>query len=91
MILRVEHGGVTLDDLDDLKRLSAHVEDDGALGEWGRREAGHVVLTTHQLLRLAGARAGDSQWRSRFDGMVDYARRHGWIDGDEVRMHIVGE
>ncbi|MFI5909343.1 hypothetical protein [Dactylosporangium sp. NPDC051541] len=91
MILRVEAGGVTLDDLDDLQRLSARVTGGASIGDWGRLEAGHVVVTTEKLVRLAGARASDPQWRSRFDGMVDYARRHGWVHGDEVRMHVVGE
>ena len=91
MILRVEAGGVTLVDLDDLKRLSAHVVDAAAIGAWGREEDGHVVVTTQTLLRLAGERASDERWRSQFNGMVDYARRHGWVRGDEVRMHVVDE
>ncbi|MET7425576.1 hypothetical protein [Dactylosporangium sp. NPDC005555] len=89
MILRVEAGGVTLVDLDDLHRLSAHVVDGAAIGAWGRAEDGHVVVTTQTLLRLAGERAGDERWRGEFDGMVDNARRHGWVQDDEVRMHVV--
>ena len=91
MILRVEEGGVTLVDLDDLTSLSAHIVGDAAIGAWGRREDGHVWVGTQTLLELAGARASDQQWRGEFDSMIDYARRHGWVDGDEVRMHVAGE
>ena len=90
MILRVAEGGVTLVELDDLTSLSAHVAGDAAVGDWGRRDDGHVWVSTRTLLDLAGARAGDQRWRRGFDGMIDYARRHGWVDGDEVRMHVVG-
>ncbi|MGI5174791.1 hypothetical protein ACQEVZ_00460 [Dactylosporangium sp. CA-152071] len=91
MILRVEGGGVTLVDLDDLTSLSAHILGDATIGDRGRLEDGHLWVSTQTLLELAGARAGDQRWRGRFDGMIDYARQHGWVDGDEVRMHVVGE
>lgn len=89
MILRVEEGGVTLLDLDDLRSLSARIVGAAAIGTWGRRQDDHVFVTTRTLLRLAGERAADRQWRDRFDGMVDLARRHGWVHGDEVRVHVV--
>ncbi|WP_433085813.1 hypothetical protein ACQP1P_11555 [Dactylosporangium sp. CA-052675] len=88
MILRVEAGGVTLLELGDLRRLSAQIAGDAAVGDWGRLEDDHVVVTTETLLRLAGDRAGDARWRDEFDAMVDDARRHGWVEGDEVRMHV---
>jgi hypothetical protein len=88
MILRVEGGGVTLVDLDDLQSLSAQIVGDAAIGAWGRREDGHVFVTVQTLLRLAGDRTGDRQWRGEFDGMVDFARGHGWVLGDEVRLHV---
>lgn len=91
MILRIEDGGVTLVDLGDLRSLSAQVVDDAPIGAWGRRQDGHVFVTTQTLLRLAGERAADRRWRAQFDGMVDFARRHGWVHGDEVRMHVVAE
>jgi hypothetical protein len=91
MILRVEEGGVTLVGLDDLQSLSAQIVGDAAIGTWGRRQNDHVFVTTQTLLRLAGERSGDRQWRARFDGMVDFARRHGWVHGDEVRMHVAPE
>jgi hypothetical protein len=91
MILRFDDGGATLVDLDDLRSLSAQIVGDAAIGTWGRRERGHVFVTIQTLLRLAGDRAGDRQWRGEFDGMVDFARRHGWVLGDEVRMHVVAE
>jgi hypothetical protein len=91
MILRVDADGVTLADLEDLRSLRTHVVGDAAIGAWGRREDGHVWVRTRTLLDLAGARAGDQRWRGQFDGMIDYGRRHGWVDGDEVRMHVVGE
>ncbi len=91
MILRVQEDGVTLVDLDDLRSLSARVAGDAAIGSWGRRQDGHVFVTTGTLLRLAGERAGDRRWRGEFDAMVDHARRHGWTHGDEVRVHVVAE
>jgi hypothetical protein len=82
MILLIEESGVTLTDLDDLKRLSAQ------LGDWGRMTDGDLFVTVATLLRLAGERAADRQWRDRFDGMIEYARQHGWVHGDEVRLHV---
>ncbi|MEV4137219.1 hypothetical protein AB0J72_34230 [Dactylosporangium sp. NPDC049742] len=91
MILRVEEAGVTLVGLDDLRSLSAHILGDATIGDRGRLEDGHIWVRTRTLLELAGERASDQQWRGEFDGMIDYARRHGWVDGDEVRMHVVGD
>ncbi|MER7279581.1 hypothetical protein ABT369_34580 [Dactylosporangium sp. NPDC000244] len=88
MILRVEEGGVSLAELDDLRRLSAQIAGDAAVGDWGRLEDDHVFVTTRTLLRLAGDRASDARWRDEFDAMLDHARRHGWVEGDEVRMHV---
>jgi hypothetical protein len=88
MILRVDTE-VALVDLDDFTSLSAQVVGDAPIGTWGRPEDGHIRVSIRTLIALSGDRAADAQWRAAFDGMVDYARRRGWVDGDQVRMHVV--
>ncbi|HTR94594.1 MAG TPA: hypothetical protein VMI73_22920 [Trebonia sp.] len=54
----------------------------------GTIEDGHVWLHI-AALREAGDGGGD--WNDRFDAMLRYAQRNGWVDaaGSRVRAHIV--
>lgn len=54
----------------------------------GTIEDGHVWLRI-AALRAAGDSGGD--WNDRFDAMLRYAQRNGWVDaaGSRVRAHIV--
>jgi hypothetical protein len=54
----------------------------------GAIEDGHVWLQI-AALRAAGDSGGD--WNDRFDAMLRYAQRNGWVDaaGSRVRAHIV--
>jgi hypothetical protein len=56
----------------------------------GAVEDGHVWLHI-AALRAAGDSGGD--WNDRFDAMLRYAQRSGWVDasGSRVRAHIVRE
>lgn len=91
MILWIQDDGVTLVELDDLRSLSARIIGAATIGPWGRQEDDHVFVSVQTLLGLAGDRAGDPHWRGEFDGMVEFARRHGWVAADEVRLHVVAE
>lgn len=41
-------------------------------------------------LRAAGTGVADPEWPEKFTGMIDYARRSGWLsaDGQLVRAHL---
>jgi hypothetical protein len=56
----------------------------------GTVEDGHAWLYI-AALRAAGDSGGD--WNDRFDAMLRYAQRSGWVDasGSRVRAHIVRE
>jgi hypothetical protein len=41
-----------------------------------------ALLNVEALRGLAGSRAADEAWSSGFARMLDYARDHGWLDGD---------
>jgi hypothetical protein len=57
-------------------------------GGIGTVDGGHVWLHI-SALRSAGDGRGD--WNDRFDAMLRYAQRNGWVDaaGSRVRAHIV--
>jgi hypothetical protein len=49
------------------------------------RDADHVWVDVDQIKALAGEQGRDPAWLQQFDGMVAYARDHGYLD-DEGRM-----
>jgi hypothetical protein len=75
---------------DDFLRLkvllygSYHLDSAGdALAPVGTFVDGDTALLSVEAIRkLAGDRAGDEAWSSGFAGMLDYARRQGWLDAD---------
>lgn len=99
MIVVVTPYDCRVEEVDDLGRL--HVIADGLddsqagaalqhahLGRIG--EAGHVSLAVVPLRAAARPRASISDWDSRFDAMIDFARLRGWLDpsGVYVAAHI---
>jgi hypothetical protein len=55
----------------------------------GRFDGEHVFVRPDALRALAGALAQDDTWATKLDGMVSYAEKHGWVDGDgAIRAHI---
>jgi hypothetical protein len=68
----------------DMDRLRA------TLAAWGRLDDDHHAYIQVDALRtLAGESARNADWRTAFDGMIAYARAHGWVDqGGAVRAHI---
>jgi hypothetical protein len=89
--------GVSVVDLDDLRRLQVETELTGpaTASSLERAGAGHVdgeyAWLSVGYLRTAGAAAGE-EWTRGFDTMIDFARGHGWLstDGRTVRAHVVG-
>ncbi|HEY7618602.1 MAG TPA: hypothetical protein VH834_02470 [Solirubrobacteraceae bacterium] len=49
------------------------------------RDADHVWVELDQIKSLAGEQGNDPGWLQQFEGMVAYAREHGYID-DRGRM-----
>jgi hypothetical protein len=65
-----------------------------ALGGLGTvSDDGHALVQVAAVKKLAGARAGDSEWTAGFDQMVACAARSGWTsdDGQAIRGHCETE
>lgn len=94
MYVHVGAGAPTVEDVLNLRQL--HVELDGvddATAAAAIAESGLGTLDgDHAMLSIAGLRAAGEhteEWRTSFDGMIDYARTQGWVSGDHVRAHVV--
>ncbi|MGV9867168.1 hypothetical protein [Rhodococcus koreensis] len=100
MYINISTGGsfVTLEGPDDCTRLSIRAEQRingydlatalvlsgaGSLLDDGD----HVLVDTGWLARQANGRVG-ADWNARFSGMIAYADKHGWVEGEAVRAHI---
>ena len=59
------------------------------LAPHGRVEGEHAWITTEAVVALVGD-VGDDAWQAGFDGMIDYARGHGFLseDGSAIRAHL---
>jgi hypothetical protein len=88
---------VELRDRDNLGKLSIRVRGEPtmdqlriALAEYARLDdVNHAYIQIAALCTLAGDSARNEDWRDAFDGMIDCARAHGWVDQDgAVRAHI---
>jgi hypothetical protein len=86
-------------DADDLGRLHLALgqvtdeEADRALQEAGLgrlRDAETGVLDVAALRAAAEAQAGGGDWAQRWEGMVEYAGRKGWLadDGASLQVHV---
>ena len=55
----------------------------------GRLEGDHAYVTIDALRRLAAGRVG-ADWDERFDAMLGYAQKMGWIDdtANTIRAHV---
>jgi hypothetical protein len=94
MYVHVSSGAPTVEDVGNLRQL--HVELDGVDDETAAAAIAEAGLGTlegdHVWLSIAGLRAAGEpteDWRTGFDGMIDYARGKGWVSGERVRAHIV--
>ncbi|MCR5979541.1 hypothetical protein GDN83_17670 [Gordonia jinghuaiqii] len=81
---------LTVGEVDDLRRLSARIDCgadalDGP-SNW-RRDGDHLWVSIRALRSQCGEK--DQDWHGRFDAMIDFATRHGWVDDHgHVRAHI---
>jgi hypothetical protein len=93
----LEQPTVTVEEGDDCTRLHVIVEEldevlagtaltQAGLGQQGTR--GHILLDIAALRSLSRSRAPD--WETRFDTMIEYAKKSGWVSADEklVTAHI---
>jgi hypothetical protein len=55
-------------------------------------DAEHVWIDVARLRDAASAQSDDPTYGERFDAMIAYAQRKGWLDADgsRVRAHIEG-
>jgi hypothetical protein len=102
MIVEIIHEAVAVAQPDEFTRLEVQSTSDfaaatRALAAAGLThadeedsQAGHVWLDIAALraAALASGGAGDTEWQNSWDGMIGFARKHGWIRGDSVRAHV---
>ncbi|MBW0103615.1 hypothetical protein [Pseudonocardia sp. KRD291] len=60
------------------------------LGRTEPGETGHVFVDIERLRSLARTGAVRDDWDDRFDAMIAYAERKGWLDdtGNAARAHV---
>ncbi|MEX1107999.1 MAG: hypothetical protein WEC00_03720 [Dongiaceae bacterium] len=89
--------GPRLDDPDNFRafKVTAPKSMDGdalarALKPVGRPGEGETTWIDEAALRKLAGRADDKSWNDQATGMIDYARRSGWIDPETaaIRAHI---
>ena len=99
MYIAVTAAGVSVGAADDCTSLDVRAAPDrrssldealrhARLGQWdGGDEAD---LQVAELRRRAGAEGVSADWAQRWDDMIAYAARHGWLspDGTTVRAHV---
>lgn len=75
--------------LGDVAELRAAVQRT-ALGELDPDSASHVFVDVERLRALARESATLDDWDRRFDDMIAYAGRKGWLDVEsgKVRAHV---
>ncbi len=86
----------TLTDADRLDRMHANVRGRSEDGEVRRRacvpgpDADHVWVDIEWLRAAAAVQVDDPGFADRFDGMIAYAGKQGWLNanGRRVRAHI---
>jgi hypothetical protein len=93
MEIRIADGTVSIRNANDLKSFKTVVHfAEGSLDaiqeallEAGQVEDGAVWYTVDWLKRASGM-SGTNDWDERFDAMIDFADRHGWIREGACRM-----
>lgn len=103
MYLAIAHDGVTLQQPEVVTDLYASYRErltaDRLAAVLAEHDAGellpggaHVMIPVATLRRLAAGRV-PAGWDADFDGMLTYARQHGWLsdDGQAVRAHLERE
>jgi hypothetical protein len=92
VIVEIAAGGTRLLEADDFHSFKVVTDDPASLAAGGvlaRVEGGHAWVLTEAVRELAGA-ARTPEWEERFDGMLEFARSHGWVDDEAgaVRAHV---
>jgi hypothetical protein len=92
-----DDGSITLVRPEDCTRLHVQLtsvdlslarESFAASGTGVIADDGTAAVDPGALRRMAAGNV-PAGWETRFDEMLDYARRHGWVDGDgRVQAHI---
>jgi hypothetical protein len=98
--VEVTSAGVEIGEPDDCTALDVRLSGAGTavletalpatgIGTWDGGE--HVELDLAELRRRAGLGQVGADWPQRWDAMVGYAGRKGWLsaDGRTVRAHVV--
>jgi len=98
VIIVVTRHGIALEQPHDFRAFSIAVADDltadtlrRALGDFAALQGeSHAWVSEAALRRLAPVR-DDRDWQKGLDGMIAYARKHGWVDAaaGTIRAHVV--
>ncbi|MEX0808999.1 MAG: hypothetical protein WD044_09740 [Dongiaceae bacterium] len=98
MIISLDTGrGPRLDDPDNFRAFKVTAPSGmdrdaltAALTPVGRPGEGETTWIDETALRKLAGRGDDKEWNDQATGMIDYARRSGWIDpaSGAIRAHI---
>lgn len=99
MYVLITAEAVEIREADDLTRLSVRApgltEADAATclarsGAGTVDETGHMFLNLAHLRRIAEASDTGPDWPNRWERMIDYARKNGWLttDNQSVQAHL---
>ena len=99
ILISLSDSQVTVEAVDDLKRLSAVILGEGdleaALSGFASVEGSeHLWVDISALKELASRQEADSErWSANYDTMIAYAQRSGWVDATStyVRVHVAPE
>lgn len=90
---------IRLEEVSDFKRFSVRVDADPAAlpqvqqaaAAAGRMPDAATLWVDVAWLRRASPLAEDATWQAGFAAMIDFARRHGWIEEGTgaIRAHVV--
>jgi hypothetical protein len=90
LILVVSAGALRLDGASDFKafKVAAEAGAEARLSDLGRVDGDHVWVRPQLLQELVGALASDAGWQAGLQGMVEFARKHEWVDHHgAIRAH----
>ncbi|TRW95323.1 flavin reductase [Paracoccus sp. M683] len=88
-------GAITLIEPVDFRRLDVLIDPqingrlDPAIARIGHRDGDQHVWLCPQILRFLSGHAGEADWEAGFGGMLAYAAKAGWVNGEGmVRAHL---
>jgi hypothetical protein len=95
VVIVVRDGHVVLEQPDDMTafKVVIHGGDPTALAGVGRMAGRDNAWIHFDAVRRLASGNGSATWEQDFSGMIDFARKRGWIDDErqEIQAHVEWE